>query len=49
MEQPGLLDRRSLCAYNWIDALWLGKGPPLESGMEMSSQGLPLFQLAYRF
>lgn len=39
----------AFCAYNWIDALWLGKGPPLEGGMEMSSQGLPLFQLAYRF
>ncbi|MBI2503185.1 MAG: hypothetical protein HYW07_08110 [Candidatus Latescibacteria bacterium] len=36
-------------AYNWIDVLWLGKGPSLESGMEMSSQGLPLFQVAYRF
>lgn len=39
----------AVCAYNWIDVLWLGKGPSLESGMEMSSQGLPLFQLAYRF
>ena len=39
----------AVCAYNWIDVLWLGKGPSLESGMEMSSQGVPLFQLAYRF
>lgn len=39
----------AVCAYNWIDALWLGKTPSLEGGMEMSSQGFPLFQLAYRF
>ncbi len=39
----------AVAAYNWIDVLWLGKGPALESGMEMSSQGTPLFQLAYRF
>ena len=39
----------SVCAYNWIDALWLGKAPAVTGGMEMSSQGTPLFQLAYRF
>lgn len=39
----------AVCAYNWIDALWLGKAPALGGSLEMSSQGLPLFQLAYRF
>ena len=39
----------AVVAYNWIDVLWLGKAPAVESGLEMSSQGIPLLQLAYRF
>ncbi|MCC7260940.1 MAG: hypothetical protein IT369_00325 [Candidatus Latescibacteria bacterium] len=39
----------AVVAYNWIDVLWLGKAPAVESGLELSRQGTPLLQLAYRF
>jgi hypothetical protein len=47
--RAALLMAGGVFAYSWIDVLWLGKGAPLEGGMELSSKGFPLLQLAYRF
>lgn len=39
----------ALYAYNWMDVLWPGKGPAAPVSMGLSSEGVPLLQVARRF